>query len=252
MRIRDYLVTLISFVRQPKKQKLIRAAMKLKNKTGLEIGGPSRFFGLRGGFPVYIFAKKIDGVNFSMHTVWEGSIQAGETYKYYSGKIGQQFIAEATELKSVGDNIYDFLLSCHSLEHVANPIRALLEWKRVLKENGTLALVLPDKRYTFDVNRPYTEFDHLLQDFQQNIDENDSTHFNEIIQHHDSTKDPERKTSQKLSETIKNNFQDRMVHHHVFNQDLVQKMLEFCGFQVFFQQEMEPFHLITLASKKTD
>ena len=68
----------MSFVSKPGKRKLISIAYSLKNKTGLEIGGPSKFFDLKSYFPVYLFAKRIDGVNFSTETVWEGKIEEGK------------------------------------------------------------------------------------------------------------------------------------------------------------------------------
>ena len=31
---------------------------------------------------------------------------------------------------------YDVLLSSHTLEHIANPLRALSEWKRIVGDDG--------------------------------------------------------------------------------------------------------------------
>ncbi len=96
MRIKDLIITLGSYVRQPQKRNLIHFARQFKGLKGIEIGGPSGFFGLRGGLPIYIFADQVDGVNFSTETIWEGSIQQGKTYRYHSGKTGLQYITEAT------------------------------------------------------------------------------------------------------------------------------------------------------------
>jgi SAM-dependent methyltransferase len=250
MKYKDYLITAISYLKQPGKRRLIQAAYRLKSQIGLEIGGPSIFFGLKGGFPVYLFAKKIDGVNFSNETVWEGSIKEGETYRYFKNKIGHQYIAEATDLSMVPDQSYDFLLSCHSLEHVANPIKAVKEWNRVLKTGGALVLVLPDKRFTFDIKRPYTDMQHLITDFHAGTDEYDTTHFEEIISHHDVTKDPGLKPSDEIRELLKNNFTNRLAHHHVYSHELIKQLLDYCGFDTNLQHEAPPFHLIAVAQKR--
>lgn len=250
MDLKTAFVTALSFIRQPRKRRLISAALRLRSKKGIEIGGPSAFFGLRGGCPVYLFADRVDGVNFSHETFWEGSIKEGETYQYFNGKIGHQYIAEATDLQNIPSSSYDFLLSCHSLEHVANPIKALMEWKRVMKTGARLILILPDKRKTFDINRPYSTLEHLVEDYHNNTGENDQTHMEEIIQNHDPAYDPEHKTRDQLRALLEQNFEKRLSHHHVFSQQLVKQVLEYCGFDVLFQQEADPFHLVTVAVKK--
>jgi len=249
MKYSDAIITWMSYIRQPGKRKLIQIAKELKNREGLEVGGPSSFFGLRGGFPVYLFAERVDGVNFSTNTVWEGTIREGTHYEYYPGKLGNQYIAEAADLSIVPDNEYDFLLSCHSLEHVANPIKAMREWNRVLKTGGMLVLVLPDKRFSFDQRRSYTEFQHLLDDYQQGVDERDTTHFQEIIECHIPTTSQIEDEKKELIKKLNDNYTFRMAHHHVFNQQLVREVLQYCGFEVRLQTEMKPFHLVTIAHK---
>lgn len=247
MNIKDSTVTLLSFIKQRKKRSLIKEAYKLRGKTGIEIGGPTAFFGLRGGFPIYLFAKRIDGVNFSNETIWEGKIEEGENYQYYKNKIGHQYITEATDLQQISDNRYDFVLSSHNLEHVANPVKALGEWFRVLKEGGKLILILPDKNNTFDHKRNYTSFEHLLSDYANDTNEDDTTHFAEILQTHD-----EEKTEMKYEVTklrLENNLVNRCAHHHVFSLELLKQIVEYTGFKVESQSTAPPFHLITIASK---
>lgn len=249
MKLSGNIVTFISFLLKPAKRKLIRIAYGLRKKTGLEIGGPSKFFDLKSYFPVYLFSKRIDGVNFSTETVWEGKIEEGNNYHYGNGKTGYQFISEASELENVKNNSYEFLLSCHSLEHVANPLKALKRWNEVLKVRAKIVLVLPDKEYTFDVRRPYTTIEHLLEDYENKIAENDSTHFDEVIKLHESTRDPNPQTPQEFEARVRNNYAIRSVHHHVFSLDLLEKMLVHCNFKVIYKQKAAPFHLIIVGEK---
>lgn len=249
MEFSQYIITLISYATRPEKRKLINISRSMKGKVGLEIGGPSAFFNLKSYFPVYVFAKRIDGVNFSAETVWEGKIKEGMSYNYANNRKGFQYISEASELDNIENDNYDFLLSCHSLEHVANPIKTLKKWYNVLKNGGKIILVLPDKNFTFDHNRPYTKFDHLLQDFNSETNEHDTTHFEEIFRLHDITKDAMINSPEELKKRTKDNFINRCVHHHVYSLELIRELLMHCGFKIEYQQKAPPFHLVTVAAK---
>lgn len=60
---------------------------------------------------------------------------------------------------------FDYVIACHVLEHVPDPIGYLMELSGLLKPNGIAFLAVPDKRRTNDKNRPSTTIDHLLMDF---------------------------------------------------------------------------------------
>lgn len=132
-------------------------------KSGLEIGGPNQIFKVNNAPPIYMLAKKVDGCNFSTNTIWEGALKEGNNYTYHDNKeAGYQFICEGNNLKPIQNESYDFLLSSHNLEHFANPLKALQEWLRILKKRGTLVLVLPDKRFTFDCQTPKLNTSKLI------------------------------------------------------------------------------------------
>jgi len=246
----EKIITTISYLKQPAKRRMIQIAASLNGQTGIEVGGPSAFFSFKSAFPIYLYAKKIDGVNFSNHTLWEGKIEEGNLYTYYKNKKGFQFIEEAAELKAVKDASYDFVLSCHSLEHVANPIKALKEWSRVMKSKGRLVLVLPDKEFTFDNKRPITSLTHLIEDYNNNTTEEDSTHFEEVIALHDFKHDAFVQTKEDLIKRTRLNIKNRAVHHHVFDLELVKELLIYCGFEMIHQQTYPPFHLVSVAQKQ--
>ena len=248
MNIKDAIITLGSYIRQKEKAKIIPLSYNLCSKKGIEIGGPSPFFSLKGHFPVYLFAKTIDGINYSNNTIWEGHISEGENYHYYN-KVGYQYIREASDLSGIKDNNYDFVLSCHSLEHVANPLKALTEWKRILRQNGYLILVLPNKNFSFDYKREYTTMQHLISDFENDITENDHTHFEEVLNTLDEKTLADATLMQETVEKVHKNFENRSVHHHVFDWKLINEMLEWAGFEVKKQIEAR-LHMFTIAQKK--
>ncbi len=159
-------------------------------KRGLEIGGPSAVFGRRGLIPLYGLVGSLDNCNFASHTIW-AEHKSGSTFRYSDTKPpGLQYLAEGTDLVEVADASYDFVLSSHMLEHTANPLRALRAWSRVLRHNGTLILLIPDKQWTFDHKRPVTTLAHLVEDFDCATGEDDLTHLPEILELHDLTRDP--------------------------------------------------------------
>ena len=248
MQLLNKIITNLSYIKSPDKRVLIKLAQQFNNSYGLEIGGPSSIFRVKGIFPVYVYAKSVDGVNFSNSTIWEGKLQAGNTYNYFNQHYGYQYIAEAVDLQPIETGRYDFVLSSHSLEHTANPIKALKEWNRVLKKNGKIVIVLPDKEKTFDNKRPYTSLDHLMQDYVNVTKEDDETHILDILQLHDFTNDPAT-DKENFRTMLKSNFVFRSAHHHVFNFELIKSILEYTGFEVLHQQKNNPFHLVTIAQK---
>ena len=128
------------------------------DKKGIEIGGPSKVFKETGAFPIYNVIKNLDNINYSSETFWS-SIEEGNNYCFQDSKEhGRQIIADAVDLSKISNDSYDFMLASHIIEHVANPLKALLEWKRILKKNGILVIIAPDMRRTYDRKRALTKF----------------------------------------------------------------------------------------------
>ena len=112
------------------------------------------------------------------------------------------------------------------------------------------ALVLPDKEFTFDNKRPVTTLAHLIEDYKNNTTEEDSTHFEEVIALHDFKHDAFVQSKEDLIKRTNLNIENRAVHHHVFNLDLVKELLVYCDFEMVHQQTYPPFHLVSVAEKK--
>ena len=199
----------------------------VEGRYGVEIGGPSLLFGTV--LPLYQKVSGLDGVNFSADTIWEGRIEAGAGYHYHRNKRGRQFIADATDLPEFATARYDFLLSSNCLEHTANPLKALLEWKRIIKEGGAVVLVVPNRENNFDHRRPVTTFEHLLDDFARDVGEDDLTHLDEILALHDLRRDWAAGGRQQFRKRSLRNFQNRTLHHHVFDVELIEEMLDRVG-----------------------
>ena len=206
-----------------------------KNKDGIEIGGPSMLF--KTTLPLYRKIRSLDGVNFASSTVWEGNIKIGPNYNFIGNKKGMQLISDGTDLWQIQDEHYDFVLSSNCLEHIANPLKALSEWKRILRDEGALILVLPNKKRNFDHNRSTTSFDHILDDFNNETPEDDLTHLNEILRLHDLSMDPPAGDFDNFKARSLDNFNNRTLHHHVFDLNLMRAMFNFL--QITIVQENE-------------
>ena len=59
-------------------------------------------------------------------------------------------------LATIPDGSQDFVIADHFIEHCQDPISALTIHFRVLKTGGILYMAVPDKRFTFDKDRPVT------------------------------------------------------------------------------------------------
>lgn len=55
--------------------------------------------------------------------------------------------------QTVGKKTFDYVVASHVIEHVPDVISWLAEIAAVLKPGGILSLAIPDKRFTFDINR---------------------------------------------------------------------------------------------------
>lgn len=244
---------LTDLVRRPFRPKLRTIAgyrSALRSKGGLEIGGPSAMLANGGQLPVYDVLRSLDNCLYSGTTIWAGEVREGNTFLYHPGKQpGAQIICDGTDLKPVHDASYECVLACHCLEHVANPLRALAEWKRVLTEDGLLLLVLPHKDGTFDWRRPITPLAHIIEDDENAVGENDLTHLPEILELHDLSKDKPAGTKEQFRQRCLSNEINRAMHHHVFDTMAALATVDRAGFQVLRVDNLKPFHIIILASR---
>lgn len=221
--------------------------------TGLEIGGPSAIFRADGLLPVYPIAAKVDNITYSSRTRWEGAVTAGSTFRFDDAKApGTQYILDSDGVSALPVETYDFVLSSHMLEHTSNPLKMLDQWKKLLRRDGRLLLVLPHKEGTFDHRRPVTRLAHLQEDRRNDVGEDDDTHIAEILQLHDLRRDPEQASREDFERWIRDNATHRGAHHHVFDVRLAIEMLDSVGFQIVDVTTARPCHIILLAKRPAD
>jgi len=62
---------------------------------------------------------------------------------------------------------FDYVVLCHVIEHIANPIGYINDLARLLTPGGVVFIACPDRRRTPDSSRPPTTITHLLNDYYQ-------------------------------------------------------------------------------------
>ena len=212
----------------------------LRGRSALEIGGPSEIFAL-GPLPIYGALRSVDNCNYAAQTLWR---PAG-----FGPHYGRTFICEANSLNDISDRRYECVLSSHSLEHIANPLKALYEWRRVLTDDGLLLLILPHKEHTFDWRRPVTTLQHMIRDYENGTAEDDLTHVDEILKLHDLSRDLPAGTPEQFRARSLNNLAVRALHHHVFTLDSAMELLNYAGFSPLLSEVALPIHMIVLARR---
>lgn len=88
-------------------------------------------------------------------------------------------IDDGERLASVPDASVDFVIANHFLEHCQDPIGALGTMFRVVRPGGIVYLAVPDKRYTFDLDREVTQPEHLLDDHRDGPESSKRSHYEE-------------------------------------------------------------------------
>lgn len=138
--------------------------------------------------------------------------------------VEPDIIDNGEKLTTVGEATQDFVIANHFIEHCENPIDTLMNFVRVLKKDGILFMCVPDKRYTFDNERPVTPFEHLVRDYTEGPGWSRAGHFREWVRYVEHvTKASEAEA--RVRQLIDTNYS---IHYHVWSQaemmDLVSKL----------------------------
>lgn len=134
--------------------------------------------------------------------------------------VNTDIISDGERLDSIQDSTQDFVIANHFIEHCQNPLMALSNMFRVLKKDGLLYMAVPDKRFTFDNDRPVTPLDHILRDFEECGRYSKRHHFEEWVRFVHKVKD--RAEIEKCVDALIDI--DYSIHFHAWTQ---LEMLEF-------------------------
>ena len=145
-------------------------------------------------------------------------------------------VDDGQTLGTVLDSSQDFVIANHFLEHCQNPLAALKNIHRVLNVGGLLFLALPDKRFTFDVDRAVTSIDHVLRDFEEGPEWSQRGHYEEWVRVVDKLSDQEAETH--IEELMR---KETYIHFHVWTQNEMFELLATARKKLGLSFEIECF-----------
>jgi SAM-dependent methyltransferase len=133
-------------------------------------------------------------------------------------------VDDGETLQTIEDLSLDFIIANHMLEHTENPIGTIRNHLRKVRNGGVIYYAVPDKRYTFDVERPLTSFDHLVRDDQEGPQVSRIQHFEEWARL--VNKVPLELLEEHVSELIRTRYS---IHFHVWDRPRFESFLSQVG-----------------------
>lgn len=132
-----------------------------------------------------------------------------------------EIVDDGERLDCVDDASQDFVIAGHFLEHCQDPIGTLKQFFRVLKPKGIAYITIPDKRYTFDCDRPLTTLAHLQEDHDLGPERYRRQHFEEYVRFVHRVDNP-AEIQRQADELLE---QDFSIHYHVWTQHEILELL---------------------------
>lgn len=146
-------------------------------------------------------------------------------------------IDDGERLGTFADGSLDFVIANHMLEHCENPIGAVRNHLSKLKPGGVLYYAVPDKRWTFDVRRPLTEWSHLEADDRDGPAASRLGHFREYVELVENAT-PGEACEQRVRQLMEMNYS---IHFHVWDAasfaDFIERLRRKLGFAVEVLEE---------------
>jgi len=130
-------------------------------------------------------------------------------------------VTDGETLTDVQDESQDFVVANHFLEHCRNPVLAIENMLRVVRQKGIVYLSIPDKRLTFDMSRPVTPVEHVLRDYDDGPEWSERQHYEEYVKCVEkplNQQDHEDRVAFQMSRNYS-------IHYHVWSIDDITELL---------------------------
>lgn len=150
--------------------------------------------------------------------------------------VSIDIIDNGETLEKISSGSQDFVIANHFLEHCESPIGAIETFLRVLKKGGILYLAVPDKRATFDAERPVTPLEHIVKEYKHGPDWSRKEHFCEWATFVDKK---ERNEVEKHAEKLMRDSYS--IHFHVWTYLELFELIIYLKRKLYFEFEIEEF-----------
>ena len=169
-------------------------------------------------------------------------------------------LLSADDLGSIPSEQFDFLVSNHLLEHLADPLAAMEEWLRVLRPGGLLFLSVPGFRGNlYDYRRDPVRIDHLvevarLRGRPADVARHKLEHWREVAREVElmAEDSPDFTTRVEHLAAV-----DYPIHFHVYDAESVRQILSHvqatgtCGVDVVFRYGLDYGYEVLYVVRKT-
>ena len=181
----------------------------VRAKDGLEIGGSSNCDIL------YKNVNRLDNLDLIKK----------DTNLFSNEKVlGVNFNCDATEIKNIKDNQYDFVFASNILQYIANPLKALKEWNRILKTGGFIIL-----KFT-KTHDKVSSLKKIIEHYMKNVKEDDLSSLPNIM-------DNKEITNEKFIRESLSNYHYRKLKHFNYDIDLLNDMTDYLNLDIFYYKE---------------
>jgi len=144
---------------------------------------------------------------------------------------------DGERLARFADASLDFVIANHFLEHCQDPIGALRSFARTLRPGGVLFLAVPDKRHSFDRERPVTPLEHLWRDHREGPGWSRRAHYEEWVRVVHRVED-EAWALNRVEHLMASGYS---IHFHVWTQRELLELLTSLTREPGFELELELF-----------
>jgi SAM-dependent methyltransferase len=128
-------------------------------------------------------------------------------------------VDDGERLLTIPNESLDFLIANHFLEHCQDPIGTLEVHLSKLLPGGALFYAVPDKRFTFDVDRPVTPLAHVVRDHEEGPAWSRLDHYEEWSRFvYADPDEPVRDEATVVNLARGLNADDYSIHFHVWTQ----------------------------------
>ncbi len=199
----------MSDIEKDKKRDIVRRRIFMKNVpnyadlSGLEIGALCS----------PLLTKEESNVKY--YDIFPKETLIEHFQEFYPGRtfVDVDFVAKTRSLSEVlGDIKFDYFIANHVIEHIPDFIGFFKAVYESLNDNGKFFLAIPDRRFTFDVDRPETSAGHLIVDYENNGSVDAAEHILDALIYHQ-----DRDHLNIYWSDIEGQRYNFVHHHHVFN-----------------------------------